>query len=298
MKNILFIITIAFISVNSFSQTIKSVKDKKGLVTEATGLEIDQEYFAVDTETNKRTALVKVTQVKNDRAIVEIVKGKMSAGQKLVERKKTTAKKTKNQNSSKPADAKSISSNWKGVMLGFTQSTMAFTAQDTAATPATSADVSLKGSSIHLRGFYDYTFNNLFFGRFGVGYESIAVKGPAIATSSGASVCNNGSAAADCSVAFSYVTGNAMGYLSLNFDSSRLYFGLGYNFMIQVGSTNNVPNLKSNSSTNQMILYGLGYDIRVGQKGIVPIEYTMGTIPGSTVKTSVSYLRAGYGWDF
>ncbi len=88
---------------------------------------------------------------------------------------------------------------------------------------------------------------------------------------------------AEGSLHFNYLTGK-----------TRAWVGLGGALLLQISASNNIPNLSTNSSTNQVVLISTGVDIPIGKKKYIPLELEYGDFPGSSITASSIYLRTGF----
>ena len=96
-----------------------------------------------------------------------------------------------------------------------------------------------------------------------------------------------------------YLSGE--GVIKLNFVSglSRYYVSGGGGFFFVLSKSSSIVNLDTSNATNQIILLGAGGDIGLSKKTFIPFSLEYGLFPGSaSVKASMMFVRAGYGWRY
>ena len=175
-----------------------------------------------------------------------------------------------------------------GILAGLAMNSLALTIQNTA---GAKEDASLKDMSFNLKGFYDYDFMPEITIRGAAGLETFNTKG-----STKANLCDNGTS---CTAAFNYLALEGSAHYNFLTGKTKAWVGLGYSFLIQMSKASNIPNLTSDSSTNQEILVSLGADFWMGPKSFIPVVVEYGTFPGSAnVVASAIYVRSGYGLTF
>lgn len=286
-----------------WAQEIIQVKGNKALINlSGTEASVGGEFYAVDTAGKKR-GLLKVRQVKGDRAVADVIKGSAQTGQSVQPRAASGATPTATASATAESDSGDEGRAKRprgflgqflkrgtaaGVLAGLSQNSMSLTAKRGTA----SEDLSLSGNSFNLVGFYDYDLSKSFTIRTKLGIENFDVKG----TASNAAVCSDSTA---CDVGFMYLAGEASAHFNFMTGKTRAYVGAGLAFLFAMGKKSTVSNLDTSNATNQMILLGGGADINMGGGAFVPVSFEYGMFPGSaTVKATSMLLRAGYGWRF
>jgi hypothetical protein len=285
-----------FLSSQAFAATVSQVKGNR-LLVQLDGLEIavDSEFFILTPE-GKRVGLAKVKAVKGERAVADLLKGRAQIGFSVQVRSAAagTAKKASEGTDVKSNDRKGMAvkskpKNVGGVLFGLANNSMSLTAQY----GTTKSDLSMKDSGFLVKGFYDYSLTKDFVARLGAGLQMFSVKG-----STTTNICENG-ASTSCEVAFTYLAAEAVAQYYFSDGSFRPWGGLGYHFLIAATKKNNIPNLSSDTSTNQMISFGAGFDYWMSKDSFIPFSFHYGMFPGSSnVSASAMIIQAGYGFGF
>lgn len=296
---------------NAWSAQITKMKGNKVLINlDGATYREGEELFALNAN-GKKLAIIKITQVKGEKAIGEITKGKAEEGYSVVAKSaagSTAAHASTAESQQESADeSQDDSSNTRtrmkrkkiagGVLLGYAMNTMSLTAQYQPASGALrSASTNLTGSSFSIKGFGDYDLMPEVTIRGAFGLEPFAAKGDA--STGGQNICGDG-ASSSCSVSFNYITFEGSIHYNFLTGKNRAWVGAGYAFMFTASKSLNIPNLQTAGSTNQMLLVSVGADFGIGKKGhFIPVVAEYGYIPGDNVKASAIYLRAGYGIPF
>jgi hypothetical protein len=277
---------------STWAASVSQVKGNR-LLIQLDGLQVAQgsEVYIMN-EDGKKIGLVQIKQVKGDKALGEITKGRAVAGAPVQLKGApasgdTASSPTQTEsNSAKGHKGKRVG----GILAGYSMDSMSLTVQYN---NGTKEDASLKDSGFSLKGFYDYSFSPAITIRLASGLEMFAAKG-----TTSAKICESGTSNS-CEVSFNYLALEGSAHYNLTQSSTKFWVGLGYSFLFAVSKKNNIPNLSSDSSTNQMILLSTGADIWTGKNSFFPIAVEYGTFPGSSnVKADGIFLRGGYGFTF
>jgi hypothetical protein len=249
-------------------------------------------------EDGKKVGLVQVKQVRGDKALAEITKGRATAGAQVQVKgagggATAAGSATTDTGSGAGASGSSASKKGKkvgGILAGYAMNNMSLTAQYNA---GNKEDLTMKDSGFSLKGFYDYEVSPAFTIRASTGLEMFSVKGTTTIN-----ICENGTSKS-CEVSFNYLAAEASAHYNLTNGSFKAWVGLGYSFLFAVSKKSNVPNLSSDSSTNQMILISTGADIWTSKTAFFPVVVEYGMFPGSSnVKADAIFVRGGYGFTF
>ena len=290
----------------TLAQEIIQLKGTKALINlSGTEAAAGTEFFALDSGGKKR-ALLKIRQVKGDRAIAEVIKGSAQTGQSLQVRGAAAAAPAEARVQDVPSEDGASSGGEDrakrprgflgqflkrgtatGVLAGLAQNSMSLTGKGGGFTE----ELTLAGNSFNVMGFYDYDLSKSFTIRTKVGIETFDVKGSA----KNAAVCNNSTA---CDVGFTYLSGEASAHFNFMTGKTRAWAGAGLAFLFAATKKSTVANLDTSTATNNMILLGGGADFSVGSGRFIPVSFEHGIFPASTVKASSMLLRAGYGWRY
>lgn len=317
-SKLFFLPLILLLSSIAFAGEVLQVKGSKALLNIG-DLAVSQgsEVYALNPEGKKKGLLV-IRQVRNDKAVAELTKGTAEPGWSLM---------VKGGSAPAPAPSESDSSGEEpntervqdvqgsaqqqqdraqrpkgflgkflkrgtaaGVMVGMAQNSMALTSKQSGVA-GVSEDISLKGNSYNLTGFYDYDFSKSITVRGVVGMETFDVSG-----TSSKPVCSNGTS---CSASFTYLAGEAHGHYNFMRGKTRGWVGAGFLFLLTMAKSSTITSLDASNSTNQMITFEGGADIDMGKGHFIPVSLEYGLYPGSSsVKAQSLFLRAGYGWRF
>lgn len=287
----------------SQGSSVAQVKETKVLINlEGSSFSSGDEIYLVN-ESGKKVGLAKIKAIKGDKALAELIKGKANPGMSVQVKVSATGNvdsadqpsiqshEQANEETSKKTSSSSSKKkkNVGGFLAGYALNTMALTAQYS----INKSDINMKDSGYLLKGFYDYTLMKDLVIRFAGGLQTFNAKDTA-----SKNVCDNGNTAA-CEVSFTYLLGEANGNYYLTDGSFKFWLGLGYSFLITATKKNNVSNLSSDSSTNQMITAGLGADWWISKQAFIPVSFQYGMFPGSSnVKAESLIIQAGYGFYF
>ena len=256
------------------------------------------EFYALNSA-GKKVAILQVKQVKGDRALMMIKKGKASVGQTLQTKAASAA--TANSSATASGDpteedmptvkSSSIRKKTKlkgGVLVGYAMSTMTMSVQ----VGTERDDIKMTDSSFGVKAFVDYSLSPSINIRGATGYETFAAKGTIPRPN-----CLGGTP--NCQANYNYLPIEGSAHYNFMTGNTRAWAGLGYSFLIELSRNVNIPNLNSENKTNQMILFGLGADFRSGKTNFIPVVLEYAMFPGSTnVSANAIYLRTGYGFVF
>jgi len=298
LTQLLVALALSISSAIAIAGEVQQLKGSKVLITltdiEAT---VGTQLFIVNSE-NKKIGLIEVKQVKNGKAIAEIIKGRGEVGATI--QAKAGATGSAQNASGKSEQYGSTASGRKkmaiGVLGGIASSTFAMdvgpiTATGPCPTGTCRTAASLSGTSFNLKAFGDYDLSKALTLRAAAGYETISATG-----SIGSALCANDSTT--CTVAINYLALEGSAHYNYLNAKTRAWVGLGYSFLIGMSTTTTIPNLSTSGGTNQMILFSTGADFPL-KKGFIPVAFEYGMFPGSSdVKASAMFLRAGYGWNY
>lgn len=254
-----------FFPTSSNAATITKVKGKKVMVsTEGDEMSSGEKFFAVDAN-GKRKAIVKITKVKGEKALGEVVKGKAVPNMALVKGK------SKSERSS--SHSSSDGSLAVGGMLGYGIDSM------TVATNVGDADMS--GSGFGFDVVADYKLFSSFYLRGHVGYETFKVDGKL-----------NGSAV-DASINF--IKTGIMGQYAFLDTATQIWIGLGFDFYSASSSKTNVLTSVGGSGA---VVVASGVNIPMGSF-FIPIQGEYDMFMGQDdAKIGIFALRAGMMFKF
>lgn len=280
--------------------TIQAVQDSKVLIDlEGASVEVGDEFFIIDAESKKRFGILRISQVKPNKALGVVLKGRANKGQALQAKARSSISADitpemiqKGTIPSAPSMASDggylrVLKSSFGVLGGLSSNEMAAdVSYVTIGTVRT--NVEMKGNGLSIGGFYDYVVSTDIIARGYVGLDQFSVKG-----TSTDNACQKSN---DCNAEILYLA--SYGHLKWYPMKTKMrpWVGAGLGYLLAVSKSSNA--LKNVSSSQVMSLAG-GLDIQRSRREYIPIslEYTMYP-PSSTVKAASISIRAGWGWNF
>lgn len=287
-------LTFLFSTPMAFSQVVKQFKDNRVLVEFPAGYAIakDDEFFVLN-DKNKRSALIKITNVKGNRATGSVVKGNVVIGNTIQPRKATA---TQNMKGTEPAAAAAAPSflRFDRMKLGFNFKYMmnAISAKQTDGT--NTETVAMKGSNFGLTSNFDMPLSGRLIARGEAGVEMLDVKGTGQFNS-----CN-GRTSKDCDAKITYLTLGAAGRYDLMQSKFTLF--------VAGGGLIKIPLSKASTSLDESkiemanSIYGaFGGDFMLNNRSYFPVslEYHLSLNKSDTVPVIDQInLTFGYGLIF
>jgi hypothetical protein len=291
IMTLLFLIT----PMTSFSQVVKQVKNTKILIefSGATTANKDDEFFVMN-ENNKRSALVKITQVKGTKALGIIVKGTAAPGNKVIPRKATATAGLKASESSAPAESPSFIRFDKmklGINLKMMMNAISAKQIDALSNQET---VAMKGSNMGLSLNMDMPLAGRLVARGEAGVEMLDVKGTGTFTS-----CD-GKTSTNCNAQITYLTLGAAGRYDLIQSKFNLWVGGGG--LIKIPLSKKSTSLdESKIEMANSIYVATGFDYMINNKSFIPLgfEYHLSLNKSDTVPViDQMNFTIGYGFIF
>lgn len=279
----IFFLSFAFFSFSIAKAAQVSKVNQTQAIVELQGepAEIGGEFYSLNAD-GKKVSLLVVKQVKGDRALMLIKKGKATVGDSV--QAKAAVSKSASAEKRKLRKRTPLSG---GLLASYAMSTMSMSVQ----VGTVKEDVKMSNSSFGLKAYLDYDLSPTITVRGATGYETFATKGTITQ-----SLCDG---TTNCQANYNYLPLEGSAHYNFMTGNTRAWVGLGYSFLIEMSKSVNIPNLNAENKTNQMILFSLGADIRSGATNFIPIVVEYAMFPGSTnVVASAIYVRAGYGFSF
>jgi hypothetical protein len=250
--------------------------------------------FLTSSDGERKTGWIRIKNIKNNRAVAEILKGSVSVGQRLIP--KATSKNRSDDSGSHGADVRDRSRGKRawGLLLGYSMDSMKFTAGDSNVPPVHTEPASLSGSSYKLKGFYDRPWTDTFGLRLLGGLDGFN------GTYSAQSAVINRNGAATSSVSVTFIALEAEIFWNI-YKTQRVtyWLGAGYSFEYAMSSSTNLYSLQMNSSYTNSIFFGGGANIQISATNFIPVAIHYNYyVAGSGITQSAINLYGGYGWYF
>lgn len=284
---------------SAFAAKVLQVKGARVLIDmEGDEFMNGEEFFLINPITNKKTAIVRIRQTKNGKAIAEIAKGKADVDYTLQAKAPSptaapmsaeVAEESPRSSRSK-GFSKTSKNSWgiTGELLMISLSTQ-FTV---ASAPGQTATADMKGTTFGVGGYYNYMLGQDFSVSASADMQQFDAAG-----SANFAACNNGTTT-DCSVKITYLSFYGMGRWYFLKSQINGWLGGGGGFLLAMSKQTNV--LKAEQiSTNQVFTLAGGGEYQLGKKNYIPFSFEYHLFPSSsTVKANMMVLKAGYGWYF
>ncbi|MFZ4402974.1 MAG: hypothetical protein ACOYOK_02630 [Pseudobdellovibrionaceae bacterium] len=276
---------------------VQAVKSEKVLIIlsaeDQKQTQAQTQFYLVHPQTRKKTAIIQVLQVKENKAVAKIIKGKAEKGFITQAYKPGRNVAQAEGENYLRADSKASAGYLKSLshsygVLGYALSnSMSAKRTSTAAT----ASSSMVGTGFGVGGYYDYVFNPNMVFRASAALEQFQVSG----TISNPPGCESSTA---CTVNILYGSGYGLGkYYFTSHNRYRFWGGAGAGYLIALSKTSSILN-ESQISTNQVYVLAAGADWQISRKNYVPISIEYSSFPASdTVTASFIAIKAGWAWN-
>jgi hypothetical protein len=258
----------------SLAMSLDSIKDSRVLINLDGNAVKPGDTILVSDTSGKRRAFVKVAQVKGNRALGNIVKGKltMSPSSYVLQPHESGSSASRGPRSSPP-------SAW-GVAFGYAQNKMSVNAPS----------VDMTGSGYNVEGFYERLIDGSVSMLTRFAYQTFKVAGTAATAA-----CVN---SINCSVDLSYLGLDGLVKYSFFTPKITYWLGAGLGFSFPMSKSSNVIDV-SKISVSQKILGDVGLNWYLNRKTYIPVGFEYAMFPSSGgVSSSQIILRVGYGQTF
>lgn len=282
-------------SLQAIAASVQSVKNNKVLINLDGQIVSPGQLFFLFDSAGKKRAIVKIRQIKNDRAVAEVTRGTPDQGYILanepIESKPApVAAPRERVRKEKYQPVSSYNGTTWGALGSILMSNM--TADFTPSGATTKSSSAMKGTSFGALGFYEHPILPEFQLRAVAGLEQFNVTG----TTNG-NFCEGSST---CNVNITYLSmygGGKFNYYSTS--NYRLWLGASYGFLWALSKSSSILNTADISSNQVYVLSAGGDYILKDRKTFIPVSLDYGLFPSSaTVKANVIYIRAGWGTNF
>ncbi|MGE5086722.1 MAG: hypothetical protein ACM3MG_10510 [Bacillota bacterium] len=283
----------------SWAATISQVKGTRALI-DLEGAETNpgDEFFALNAN-HKKAAILRIRQVKGNKAVAEILQGKADVGFSLQAKASSRSEHQEapsnlhedRTDSSTSIRDTSYSRTLKpsyGILGEYLMNSMQVAVKDALSQKDT---VSMSGSSFGVGGFYDYILTKDISLRLLGALEQFDATGNSSITGCDSKTSKN------CDAKIMYVSAYGLGKYYLWQSKYRFWAGAGGGFLIAVSKSSTALDASA-IATNQVLTLAIGGDWQISRKNYIPVslEYTYFP-PSDTVKATGIAVKAGYGWQ-
>lgn len=271
-----------FFGINLQAASVAKVKGKKVLINlDGTSLQKGDSFYGVDKGGSKK-AILKVTAIKKNQAIAQVIKGKAEAGQTLVAYKGAA---TVAQDAALPEVVKSPFSQ-KGVLVSYLINKMS--AKFTINSVEKTTDMS--GNGFGVLGYYDHKMNPALQLRGAAGIEQFQV-----AESRQTMDCDKGKSTT-CNAIINYLSMYGLAKYNVANGPTKFWLGGGGGYLFAISKASTVLD-SSQITGNYVINASAGLDVNMTRGQYLPIIFEYSIFPSSsTVSASYIALRVGWGW--
>lgn len=279
---------------SAFAGSVIQSKNGK-VILDITGEDIsvgDQLYLL--NESDKRVAIIEVTQVKNDKGLAVVKKGKAAVGYSIQKSGSKSSGSSSSSASSKESSIIRFDQFRVAVQLKALMNKISAKQQDNTSPFPNQETVDMAGTNFGISVTGDYAVNSFLVARASVGLETLDIAGTAQYNSCASKTSK------DCNVQVNYLTGGA--YARYDIIKSK------FNPWVAAGGTLKFPITKKSTAldegglqmANTMAVL-LGVDYHLNNKTFLPFsfEYHVSTNKSDTVPTiDQMALTFGYGMKF
>ncbi len=290
MKNTILILFMIVMTMSQLAtaQSVSSIKDSRALLDLGGGnFNVGDRIFAMDGQ-GKKKALMQIRQVKNGKAIADVLKGTAQPGMSLLRARAGSAR------SSGGAGRPSGTSNGlrTAQAYGFTAAVMMNSMKiSNFVSGSTSYSFEMVGTNFGGSMFYDYPLTRDWFARGHGSLEMFDVKKTAAAP-----ICKGGTST-DCNASFMqtglYGTFNYV----LKPAPFRIWVGGGGGALIYLSKESTVLDT-SKFFFNTVMMAAVGADYFTSRNTFIPITFEYQMIPDKEAGVTSMVLRAGWGKTF
>ncbi|UYL08461.1 hypothetical protein B9G69_015565 [Bdellovibrio sp. SKB1291214] len=319
MNKFTFALCLSFIlSLPALAAQVIAVKGGKVMVNlEGAEVAPGDEFFLINPANNKKSAIIRVKQTKNGKAVADVITGRATVGSTLQAKaasvggggkktSKSSATSTARQNDTLSRaktpeeeaaafdNARDLSfsrtlKNSYGFLGQYSMDSMTPTIKESVAiNPAEQPQ--LKGSGMGAGAFYEWALTRTITVRTTGIFEQFNVSG-----NTQKNVGCKGST--NCSANINYLSGYALGKYYFTQGRIRSWAGIGGGFLIAVSKSATALD-ENQIATNQVMILAAGGEYQLNRKTFIPfsVGYTYFP-PSSTVTASALVFQVGYGWQ-
>ncbi|WP_413587285.1 hypothetical protein [Bdellovibrio sp. HCB274] len=313
MKNTLlaFFISLMF-AFPALAANVTAVKGSKVMVDlQGADVQPGDEFFLINPATGKKSAIVRVKQVKSGRAVADVVQGRGSVGATLQAKASSSGKATKSKPAASAAHTEALNKasspdeeaaafdkardmsflrtlrNSYGLLGQYAMNSMTPTITD----PINPTEKpALKGSGLGAGGFYEWALTrNITVRTLGM-LEQFNVSGKTNRNVG----CNS---TTNCSANITYLSAYGLAKYYFTTNEIRTWAGVGGGFLIAMSKSATALD-ENQIATNQVLNLAVGGDYQLNRKNYIPfsVEYIYFP-PSDTVTASSILFKVGYAWQ-
>lgn len=286
-----FVVAILFFALTAGAASITATRGDKVLINlEGSIVSVGEQFFLINPSSQKKAAIIQVEQLKGQKAIGRLIKGRAQLG--FVLQPKSSALTGSPSSSDEPPQASQGLRPQYGFLFGLMQNSMTANinySDNVGATSTTSA--SMTGMGYSLGGFYDYVLNPRLFFEGVAAYEQFDVSGTAsLAACSDSTECN-------AKISYLSLYGLFKWYVDTSSDHPW-WLGGGAVYMLALSKSATALNT-ADIKVNQALIFAGGMDFALGQGRYIPVSLQYNLFPSSsTVNASSIVVKAGYSFSF
>ncbi|WP_295904254.1 hypothetical protein [uncultured Bdellovibrio sp.] len=285
----------------AYSASVSAVKGQKVLINlEGDTTSEGDEFYLLNPANNKKTAIIRIKQVKGSKALGEILKGRAAQGYAL--QAKAASKMSADVPASETSEEESapvsrndmsylrVVKDSYGITGSYIMNSMnADVSYKDGFGISHKTSTSMSGSGFGVGGFYDYAFGQALVGRGSAAIEQFNVSGNA------SEAACSGSTSCDAKINYLSLYGLLKWYPIQG--KYRGWVGGGMGYMLAVSKSSTALN-ESQISTNQVFTFALGTDIQMSRKNYIPVSIEYNLFPASdTVKANMILIKGGWAWN-
>jgi hypothetical protein len=299
LKWIVVLFLIVFAELGHTAQVV-GVKGKKLLINLKGEPAQKGDLFYLLNPAGKKTAIIKIMQIRGNKALALLGKGRAQKGYTLQYRpkKSSTAKGSKSKGGKASGSSSSVANaspstgkpdSFWGLMVGFAQNSMNVKLKNDAG--GVRDEASMSGSGFSAKGLLDYKLlDNVWFRGMG-GVEQFSTAGEKI--------CGESDPFEDtCTTDIMYFALDLWGRYVISEGSFRPWIGAGFTLLVPLSKSSTA--LREDSITNTSVMSGgLGFDYFTSDSFYIPFQVEYGLLPSSEdVTASLIAVRIGAGFSF
>lgn len=273
------------------AQTVSAIKGQKALLDIGDmDLAAGDRVFTLD-DAGKKRSLVQIRQIRNGKAVADIVKGSPVVGHTLALSKKAGGSNSDASSSSRPIRGLKATGGY-GYTFALMMNTMKISNFDPAGTvyPGT-YNFEMTGTNFGVSGFYDYLLTREWFVRAHGAFEMFDVK-----KSAELAICDDANST-DCNAKFMQL--GLYGTFNYVFTPAPLRWWAGAGGGILIYASKDSTVLDTNKFFfNTLLMAAGGFDYFLGRNTFIPVAFEYQMIPDKEAGVTSMVLRAGWGKTF